>query len=131
MKDVTEENKRAVLRCVALFNRGTLEWLDECYSRELRWVELPKPGTPRGQEGGYNEYRASAERILRLFPDRRLEVKGCVAAGDQVALQLKWRGTLAQPLAGHAAGKAVEVGVASFFTLKDGWIVDQVDYCSA
>ncbi len=131
MKDASEGNRKAVLRCVELFNRGTLEWLDECYSRELRWVELPKPGTPRGQEGGYDEYRASAERILRFFPDRKLEVKGCVAAGDQVALQQKWRGTLATPLAGLAAGKVVEVGVASFFTLKDGLIVGQVDYCSA
>ncbi len=46
------ENKQTLARCIELFNRGTLEWVDRCYSSKLEWIELPKASTPQGRRGG-------------------------------------------------------------------------------
>lgn len=37
------ENKQALFRCIELFNKCTLEWVDTCYSDKLEWIELPTP----------------------------------------------------------------------------------------
>ena len=51
-----------------------------------------------------------------------------MAQGDQVALELDWRGTLALPAGNLPAGTPVRVGVASFLTFAGGLIVKHVDY---
>lgn len=53
------ENKQALARCIELFNRGTLEWVDSCYSRKLEWIELPKASTPQGRRGDFAFFRRS------------------------------------------------------------------------
>jgi hypothetical protein len=64
------ENKQAQERCIELFNRGTLEWVDGCYSGKLAWNELPKASTPAARRGDFACFRRSAEPLLKLFPDR-------------------------------------------------------------
>jgi len=34
-------NEQAIRRCVELFNRCTLEWVDTCYAQAVEWTELP------------------------------------------------------------------------------------------
>ena len=124
-----QENESAVRRCVDLFNQRTVEWVDACFAENAEWIELPIPGISRGRQGNRDCMRESAERLLRLYPDRQMSIRNLVAQGDQVVLELDWWGTVAAAVGGLKVGDRVRFQVASFFTLADGLIVKQTDYC--
>jgi len=125
------ENKQAVLRCVGLFNKCTLEWLSTCYADHLEWTELPWRSFPQGRHGDLSAYRQAAEQTLRLCPDRQLRVLRSVAEGDCVVLEQEWQGTIAFPVGDIAAGTGMRLRIVSFFTLENGLITKQTDYCVA
>ena len=125
------ENKEAVLRCIELFNKCTLEWVDTCYSKKLEWIELPKPGTPEGRQGDFTAFHKAAERLLTLFPDRKINVIQSLAENRTVVLEQEWHGTSAFTIGNYIAGRTAKLRVASFFTLEDGLIIKQIDYCAS
>jgi hypothetical protein len=127
----TVKNKQAVLKCIGLFNKCTLEWLDVCYSKNLDWIEFSNPAIPLGRRGDYSAFRSAAEQAIRLFPDRKLVVINCIAEDNIVVLEQEWSGTLAITAGAHNAGEISKLRIASFFTLKDGLIIKQTDYCAA
>lgn len=122
------KNKEAVLHCIELFNKCTLEWVDICYSKKLEWIELPMPSTPKGRKGDFNFYRQSAEQLLKLFPDRKLKILRSVAEDDCVVLEQEWHGTAAVTVGNFTSGSVYKLQVASFFTLENGLIIKQSDY---
>jgi predicted ester cyclase len=122
------ENKQAVIKCIELFNKCTLEWVDTCYSDKLDWTEAPRPGTPQGRRGNFALYRKSAEQLLALFPDRKLKVLRSVAENDLVVLEQEWQGTAAVTVGNFVAGRIAKLAVVSFFTLENGLIVKQSEY---
>ena len=124
-----QENEGAVRRCVDLFNQRTVEWVDACYAENAEWIELPIPGISRGRQGNRAFMRESAERLLRLYPDRQMSIRNLVAQGDQVVLEVDWRGTAAAATGSLKVGDRVHFRVASFFALVDGLILKQTDYC--
>ena len=124
-----QQNESAILRCVELFNKCTLEWVNTCYAENAEWVELPIPGISKGRQGNRAFLREAAESILKLYPDRQMNVLNLVAQAEQVVLEIDWRGTAAQALGGLKIGTQIRFRVASFFTLKDGLITRQIDYC--
>jgi len=123
------QNEQAVRRCVELFNKCTLEWVDTCYAETAEWTELPIPGISRDRQGNRTFLRETAGRILRLYPDRQLRVLNLVAQADQVVVEQDWQGTAAAAFGGLRIGEQVHFRVASFFTLVDGLILKQTDYC--
>ena len=123
-----EQNEAAVRRCVDLFNKRTLEWVDTCYAETAEWVELPMPGTPEGRRGTRAILRETAERLLRFFLDRQMTIRNVVAQKDQVVLEVDWQGTAAAAVGSLNVGTVVRLRVTSFFTLVDGLIVKQTDY---
>ncbi len=125
------ENRKTVMHCIELFNKNTLEWVDTCYSKGLEWVEMPQPGTPKGRHGNFNFYRESAGQALRLFPDQKLSVLRSVTEGDCVVFEQEWQGTAALTVRNYVAGRMARQRIVSFFTLKDGLIVKQTDYCTS
>jgi ketosteroid isomerase-like protein len=127
----TIENRQAVLRCVDLFNKCTMEWLDTCYSNHLEWTELPWRSFPQGRHGDLSAYRQSAELALRLCPDRQLRVLRSLAEGDCVVLEQEWQGTIAFTVGDAVAGTITRLRIVSFFTLENGLITKQTDYCVA
>ena len=127
----TVENKQAVMHCVELFNKCTLEWLSACYADHLEWMELPWRSFPQGRRGDLSAYRQAAEQALRLCPDRQLRVLRSVAEGDCVVLEQAWQGRLAFPVGEAAAGNVMRLRIVSFFTLENGRISKQTDYCTA
>ena len=126
----TNRNKTAVLRCIDLFNKCNLEWIDLCYSAELDWHEYSNPTFPEGRKGNYDAYRKAAQQLLNLFPDRKLKVLSCVAEGEKVVLEQEWSGTLAVNTGTHKSGEIFKLRIASFFTLENGLIIKQNDYCA-
>jgi predicted ester cyclase len=124
-----QQNESAVRRCVDLFNKRTLAWVDTCFAENVKWIELAIPGISRGRQGNRAFLRETAESILRLYPDRQMSIRNLIAQGDQVVLELDWWGTAAAAVGGLSVGVQVRFRVASFFTLEDGLIVKQTDYC--
>jgi predicted ester cyclase len=124
-----QQNEAAARRCVELFNQGHIaEWIAACYADNAEWIELPHSGNPNGQRGNRDFYQAAAERALQFAPDRRMEILNLVAQGDQVALELDWRGTTAAAMANLPAGSAIRYRIATFLTFVDGLIVKEIDY---
>jgi len=90
---------------------------------------LPIPGISPGRQGNRAFMRAEAERTLKLYPNRQMSIRNLVAQGDQVVVELDWWGMAAAAVGGLHVGDLVRFRVASFFTLVDGLIVKQTDYC--
>lgn len=124
-----QQNEDAVRRCVEIYNKRTTEFVDICFAEDAEWIELPTPGRPKGRQGNRAFMREQQEQILRLFPDRQMNILNLVAQGEQVVLELEWRGTAAATVGGLRAGAQARLRIASSFTLVDGLIVRQTDYC--
>lgn len=124
----SRQNEQAVRHCVELYNQCTLEWVDTCYDKAAEWNELPIPGISPGRQGDRDFLRKTAGAILRLYPDRQIRVLNLVTQADQVVLEQDWLGTAAAAFGGLQTGQQVRFRIASFFTLRDGLIVQQTDY---
>jgi ketosteroid isomerase-like protein len=124
-----QQNENAVRRCVELYNKRTLEYVDACFAEQAEWIELTTPGAPGGRQGNRDFMRETSRQRLVLFPDRQMSIRNLIARGDQVVLELDWWGTAAATMASFRAGVQVRMRIASFFTLVDGLIVKQTDYC--
>jgi hypothetical protein len=124
------KNKQSVLKCIELFNKGNLEWLEICYSEQLDWIEFSNPSIPLGRKGDYSAFHRAAEQAIRLFPDRKLIVLNSIAEDNIVVLEQEWCGTLAIPAGNHNVGEISKLRIATFFTLEKGLIIKQIDYCA-
>jgi ketosteroid isomerase-like protein len=124
-----QQNEQAIRRCVELYNKRTLEYVDTCFDEQAEWIELPMPGTPNGRQGKREFMCETSRQRLMLFPDRQMSIRNLCAQGDQVAVELDWWATAAATVASFRVGEAVRMRIASFFTLVDGLIVKQTDYC--
>ncbi len=90
--------------------------------------ELPLPATPAGQHGDRAAMGRVARGALSLFPDRQMEIRNLVAQGDQVVLELEWRGRAAMNVGNLKAGDPMKFRIATFLTIADGLIIKQIDY---
>ncbi|MGD0036233.1 MAG: nuclear transport factor 2 family protein [Bacteroidota bacterium] len=116
-------------KCIELFNKRTVEWVDTCYAENVEWFELPLPSTPSGQHGNRAFLRNIAQRLLSLFPDRQMTINNLVAKDNCVAMELEWKGAAAVSFGTFKMGSLVRYRVASFLTFSDGLIITQIDYC--
>ncbi|HTX17753.1 MAG TPA: nuclear transport factor 2 family protein [Bacteroidota bacterium] len=116
-------------KCIDLFNRHSLEWVDTCYAKDVDWNELPLPTSPNGHHGDRALLRESAARVLSIFPDRGMSVERIVAEGDCVAMELVWMGTASATIGPLQKGTQLQYRIASFLTIRDGLITRQIDYC--
>jgi hypothetical protein len=127
--EALQQNENAVRRCVDLFNKRTLDWVDICFAENIDWVELPIPGISKGRQGNRAAMREAAERTLKFYPDRQMSIRNLVAMDDQVVLELDWWGTAAEAVGNLRIGTRIHFQIASFFTLANNLIVKQMDYC--
>ena len=116
-------------RCIELYNKQSLEWVDVCYAENVEWVELPLPATPSGQHGNRQFLRNAANRLLLMFPDRQLVIRNLVAYENHVAMEMEWRGVAAANIGSLRKGSSVQYRVASFLTIAEGFIIKQIDNC--
>ncbi|MEU6082738.1 nuclear transport factor 2 family protein [Streptomyces sp. NPDC047108] len=70
----------------------------------------------------------AAEAGKQGLTEQSFEVLGAVAAGDQVALEVLWTGTIARPLGDLPAGHVLRAHIATFLRFRDGKIVSQRNY---
>ncbi|GGP34290.1 nuclear transport factor 2 family protein [Streptomyces abikoensis] len=111
---------------VARFATG--EELARFFHEDAVHHQLPNALFPEGVVRDLPAILASAERGRDLLSEQRFEVTGVVAAGDRVALEAVWSGTLAVPLGKLPAGRVLRAHIATFLEFRDGRIVSQRNY---
>ncbi len=122
------ENKETLYKCIEIYNKCTLEWVDTFYSKDLIWKELPTTTFPKGRSGGFKEFREAAEQRLRLFPKNSLTVVKCVAENDYVVSEQDLKGTLAISVGNYKAGDESRLKIVTFFKLKNNQIIEHTDF---
>jgi len=98
------------------------------FDPEIVQEEFPNRLVPEGATRTLDEILQSAERGTEVLSGQTYEVTNVVAAGDTVALEVIWRGTLAVPIGMLTAGDAMRARFAVFLEFRDGRILRQRNY---
>ena len=86
----------------------------------MNLAELPAP------RHGHEAWREGFELMQRAFPDLRAHVEDIVAAGDKVAVRVRFRGTHSGEFLGiPATGRTVEYVSHEFYRVADGLIAEE------
>jgi steroid delta-isomerase-like uncharacterized protein len=116
------DNVALVLESFEAFNAGDTERLLAVVAPDLvmHLAELPEP--IRGRETWHEGFQL----MKRAFPDLEARVEDVVAAGDEVAVRVRFRGTHAGEFQGFpATGRTVEYVSHEFYRVEDGAIVEE------
>ena len=99
--------------------------IDGCLARItpdiiINLAELPEP------QHGRETWRQGFELMRAAFPDLEAHVEDIVAAGDKVAVRVRFRGTHAGEFLGFAATmRVVEYVSHEFYRIADGLIAEE------
>ena len=113
-------------QAVSRFAAG--EELAAFFHPEVTHHEMPNALFPDGSIRDLAGLCAAAEAGRALLSAQSFEVLSALAAGDQVALEVLWTGTLAVPLGGLPAGHTLRAHIAAFLEFRDGKIIAQRNY---
>jgi steroid delta-isomerase-like uncharacterized protein len=120
--DSSDANLTLVRAGFEHFNSGDL---DACLALAapdliMNLAELPEP--IRGREA----WREGAAMIRRAFPDLRAHIEDIFAAGDRVAVRLRFRGTHDGEYLGYPpTGRTIEYVSHEFYRVADGLIAEE------
>ncbi|MGI8335101.1 nuclear transport factor 2 family protein [Actinomadura scrupuli] len=90
--------------------------------------ELPNALFPDGVVRDLSAILEAAVKGGKGVSDQRFDVLNAVAAGDQVAMEVVWSGTLAVPYGPLPAGHVLRAHIATFLEIHDGRITAQRNY---
>jgi ketosteroid isomerase-like protein len=115
------------------YHRAVSEWaageeLARFLHPDVVHHELPNALFPDGAVRDLDAMLQGAKAGRAALSDQHFEVVNAVAAGDQVAVEVRWTGTLAVPLGDLPAGHVLRAHIAAFLELRDGKIVAQRNY---
>jgi ketosteroid isomerase-like protein len=117
---------RQYLRAVELL--GPSEAVAEFYTPDVVIQEFPNRIAPQGRIWRAGELSAAYEQGRKMLKSQTYEVQRILEAGDEVAVELEWKGILAVPVMNLPAGSEMKAFVAMFLTLRDGKIATQRNY---
>jgi steroid delta-isomerase-like uncharacterized protein len=113
-----EENKTLIRRYIEAWNRGDLQALSECWSRDL-------VHHTRANAHGYEETKKIIAAFMSQFPDMRFRLEDIIAEEDKVVSRMTWSATReADHPGGAQAGAAITCTVIGIARLADGRIVE-------
>ena len=90
--------------------------------------EFPNRLLPRGAIRDLEAMKQARIRGKALLSAEQFELLGAVASGDQVAMELRWSGTIAVGGGPFKAGQTLRARFAIFLDFRDGRIVRQRNY---
>ena len=90
--------------------------------------ELPNRLVPAGARRDVAAILEGAERGQRVLRAQRFEILHALTSGDEVALEVRWTGTLAVPVGTLPAGGEMRARFAMFLELRGGKIARQRNY---
>jgi steroid delta-isomerase-like uncharacterized protein len=115
-------NTELLRAALAAFNAGDA---DKCLSFTapglvMNLAELPEP------RHGQPAWRQGFEMMKQAFPDLQAHIEDIVAAGDRVALRLRFRGTHSGQFLGiPPTGRPIEYVSHEFYRVADGLIAEE------
>ncbi len=89
---------------------------------------FPNRLAPNGEHRDLAAMRRSAERGAQVMESQRYAIRHALSAGDHVALEVDWTGTLAIAYESIPAGGQMRAHFAMFLTFRDGKIISQRNY---
>ncbi|MFB8245600.1 nuclear transport factor 2 family protein [Streptomyces sp. NPDC055952] len=104
------------------------EELAEFLHPDMTHSQLPNTLFPTGADRDLTETLSASARARTLLAAQSYDVVNAVADGDQVALEIKWSGTLAVGFGELPAGHVLRAHIAAFLDFRDGRIVAQRNY---
>lgn len=90
--------------------------------------EMPNTLFPDGAVRDLAGLCAAADAGRAGLSEQSFEVVNAVAAGDQVALEVRWTGTTAVDMGDMPAGRTLRARIATFLEFRDGKIIAQRNY---
>lgn len=106
---------------------GTAE-LSTFLTPDVVQMEFPNRLLPHGAERDRTALAEAGERGKALLKEQRFEVRNAVAAGNAVALELTWTGTLAVPFHSVPVGGQLRAHFAFFMEFRNGRIARMHNY---
>jgi steroid delta-isomerase-like uncharacterized protein len=120
-RTTTASNIALVRSTLDAFNAGDI---DTCVSRMSPDFVMNLAGLPPMH--GPDVWRQGAEVIKQGFPDLRAHIDDVVAAADEVALRLTFRGTHQGEFLGiPATGRTVEYVSHEFYKIAEGMFAEE------
>src|SRR5688572_21304392 len=112
-----------VKRYLAALEAGTTgDALAAFFTADVVQEEFPNRLLPQGAQRDLAALLEGAVRGQKVMQQHRYELLQFMEAGDRVALELQWTGTLAIPLGSLPAGGQMRARFAVFIELRDGRI---------
>lgn len=112
----------------ALSSRATPEEVGQFFAPEATSEEFPHrflETTVRRGLGGILDART---RTLARFGSQRYELVGATGGGSQVAMEIRWKGSVATTEGEFTAGQELDARLAVFLKFADGKIVRERTY---
>jgi ketosteroid isomerase-like protein len=125
MAEVLELTRRYF---AALAGGATGEALAAFYAPEVIQEEFPNRLNPHGMRRDLAAILDAAERGQKMMASQRYEILQAVADGDRVAVEFRWSGALAVPVASFPAGAEMRGRFACFLEFRGGRIIAQRNY---
>lgn len=102
--------------------------LEQFLGPDFLQQEFPNRFSPTGATRGLRETKEARARGQALLKAESFEIVNAVASADQVALELKWTGTVREDSGPFAAGQVLRAHFAIFLEFSEGRITRQRNY---
>jgi len=117
-----------VRKYFAAIERGHSEENLRFFAPDVLQEEFPNQLMPNGASRDLKALRDASERGKKVVSKQSYEVVNAIAAGNQVAVEARWVGTLAIPYKSIPAGGEMKARFAIFLEFRDGLIIRQRNY---
>lgn len=131
MTDTSTEsaNLQAARRYLAAIESGaTGDALAAFFTEDVVQEEFPNRLVPAGARRDLAAILEGAVRGKTVVTRQRYDIHSATAAGDRVALEVTWTGTLAIPIGSVQPGGELRARFAVFLDFHDGRIAAQRNY---
>jgi ketosteroid isomerase-like protein len=123
------ENVATARRYLSALERGTVgDDLAGFFTPDATQEEYPNRLLPHGAKRDLAAILDGAAKGRRVLSSQTFEVQTELAAGDGVALEVQWTGTLAVAIGTLPAGEAMRARFGVFLDFRDGRIARQRNY---
>lgn len=104
------------------------EELASYYDKDAIQEEYPNKITPVTARRTLPDILAASERGKKIMASQSFEILNFMQAGDKVAVEMLWTGTLSVPVASIPAGGQMKARFGVFIEMRDGKILSQRNY---
>ena len=126
---MTSPNRQHAERYLAAIEDGaTGEALAAFFDADLVQEEFPNRLVPDGATRDLAAVLEGAERGQAVLSGQSYEIHDVIEAGDRMALEVTWRGTLAIPIGSLKPGDEMKARFAVFLEFRNGRILWQRNY---